>query len=76
MLKMVLNKERFYLLLYLPFTWMAYLHVWETVVLGTILVITLLEDLKLLVPSNKGLQNLVYTYEDYAQEFDITFNGA
>ena len=34
------------------------------------------DDLKLLAPSNKGLQNLVYICEDYAQEFDITFNGS
>jgi len=34
------------------------------------------DDLKLLAPSKKGLQNLVYICEDYAQEFDITFNGA
>ncbi len=33
------------------------------------------DDFKLLAPSNKGLQNLVYISEDYAQQFDITFNG-
>ncbi len=34
-LKMLLNKVGFYLLSYLVFTWMAYLHTWEIVVLGT-----------------------------------------
>ncbi len=77
MLKMVLNKVGFYLLSYLLFTWIAYLlgfgcHIGQYFVGG----VGFADDLKLLAPSNKGLQNLVYICEDYAHEFDITFNGA
>ncbi len=34
------------------------------------------DDIKLRSPSNKHLQLMIYICEDYAKEFDVTFNGA
>ncbi len=34
------------------------------------------DDIKLLTPSHKGLNQLIYICEQYAAEFDIKFNGA
>ncbi len=33
------------------------------------------DDLTLMVPSKKGLQSLIHICEDYADEYDVLFNG-
>ncbi len=34
------------------------------------------DDLTLMVPSRKGLQSLIHICEDYADEYEVLFNGA
>ncbi len=34
------------------------------------------DDIKLLTPTHKGFNKLIYICEQYAAEFDIKFNGA
>ncbi len=34
------------------------------------------DDLTLMVPSLKGLQSLIHICEDYADEYDVLFNGS